>query len=323
MRSKRILAAALSVAATAFLLLLPVLPALAEDGPKFEAGGPLVPTETKPSLSIPQAVVLGIVEGVTEYLPVSSTGHLTVVGRLLGLGRTVEQKNALDAYTICIQAGAIIAVLWISFGRIRRMAAGIVGRDRDGLRLLGNLVIAAIPAGLIGLFLEGRIKQYLFGLWPVTAAWLVGGLLIVLLARRTHKGTEGNALEFLTWKQALIIGVAQSIALWPGVSRSLVTIVGATLLGLSLPAAVEFSFLLGLVTLGAATLYEGVKAGPEIIRMFGWIAPAVGLVVAAVAAFVAVKWMVGYLRTRSLEIFGWYRIAIALLVAFLVYVKVV
>jgi undecaprenyl-diphosphatase len=322
MRSKRALAAALSVAAAAFLLLLPVLPALAEDGPKFEAGGPLVPMETKPSLSIPQAVVLGVVEGVTEYLPVSSTGHLTVVGRLLGLGRTVEQKSALDAYTICIQAGAIIAVLWISFGRIRRMAAGIVGKDRDGLRLLGNLVIAAIPAGLIGLLLEGRIKQYLYGMWPVTAAWLVGGLLIVLLAR-TRKGREGNALEFLTWKQALIIGVAQSIALWPGVSRSLVTMVAAILLGLSLPAAVEFSFLLGLVTLGAATIYEGAKAGPEIIRMFGWIAPAIGLVVAAAAAFVAVKWMIGYLRTRSLEIFGWYRIAIALLVAVLVYAKVV
>ena len=99
--------------------------------------------------------------------------------------------------------------------------------------------------------------------------------------------------------------------------------VGAILLGLSLPAAVEFSFLLGLVTLGAATIYEGAKAGPEIIRMFGWIAPAVGLVVAAVAAFIAVKWMIGYLRTRSLEIFGWYRIVIALLVVFLLYARVV
>ena len=273
-------------------------------------------------MSIQQAIVLGIVEGVTEYLPVSSTGHLTVVGRLLGLGRTAEEKSALDAYTICIQAGAIIAVLWISFGRIRRMAVGLVGRDRDGLRLLGNLAIAAIPAGLIGLLLEGRIKQYLFGLWPVTAAWLVGGLLIVLLSRM-RKGTEGSALESLSWKHALVIGVAQAIALWPGVSRSLITMVGAILLGLSLPAAVEFSFLLGLVTLGAATIYEGAKAGPEIIRMFGWVAPAVGLVVAAAAAFVAVKWMIGYLRTRSLEIFGWYRIVIALLVAFLVYARVV
>jgi undecaprenyl-diphosphatase len=322
MKSKPIPAAAFALAAAALFLLLPILPLLAQDEPKFEAGGPLVPEQARLSMSIPQAVVLGVVEGVTEYLPVSSTGHLTVVGRLLGLGRTAEEKSALDAYTICIQAGAIIAVLWISFGRIRRMAAGLVGRDRDGLRLLGNLAIAAIPAGLIGLLLEGRIKQYLFGLWPVTAAWLVGGILIVLLSRM-RKGTEGRALESLSWKHALVIGVAQAIALWPGVSRSLITMVGAILLGLSLPAAVEFSFLLGLVTLGAATIYEGAKAGPEIIRMFGWVAPAVGLVVAAAAAFIAVKWMIGYLRTRSLEIFGWYRIVIALLVVFLVYARVV
>jgi undecaprenyl-diphosphatase len=259
---------------------------------------------------------------VTEYLPVSSTGHLTVVGRLLGLGRTPEEKSALDAYTICIQAGAIIAVLWISFGRIRQMLAGLVGRNRDGLRLLANLALAAVPAGIIGLLLEDRIKSSLFGLWPVTAAWLVGGLFIVLLSR-LKKGQEGAVLESLSWKQALIIGFAQAIALWPGVSRSLVTMAGAILMGLSVSAAVEFSFLLGLVTLGAATIYEGVKAGPQIIAMFGWVAPAVGLVTAAVAAFIAVKWMVGYLRTRSLEIFGWYRLGIAVITALLIYARVV
>jgi undecaprenyl-diphosphatase len=318
MRRKPLLAAALLLA---LLVLLPAGGALADDAPKFEVGGPLTPGSAKPSMTILQAVILGIVEGVTEYLPVSSTGHLTVVGRLLGLGRTAEEKGAFDAYTICIQAGAIIAVLWIMFGRIRQMLAGLVGRNRDGLRLLGNLVVAAIPAGVIGLLLEARIKRYLYGLWPVTAAWLVGGLLIVLLSR-VRKAREGGALESLNWKQALVIGLAQAIALWPGVSRSLVTMVGGILLGLSVPAAVEFSFLLGLVTLGAATIYEGVKAGPEIIGMFGWVPPAVGLVVAAIAAFIAVKWMIGYLRTRSLEVFGWYRIAIAVLVAFLVYAKV-
>jgi undecaprenyl-diphosphatase len=305
-----------------FLLLVPATLALAEDAPKFEVGGPLEPAPATARMTIVQAVILGVVEGVTEYLPVSSTGHLTVVERLLGMGRTTEEKSALDAYTICIQAGAIIAVFLISFGRIRRMVAGIFGRDRDGLRLLLNLVVATIPAAIIGLLLEAKIKQYLYGLWPVTAAWLIGGLLILLLARK-RKGTEGNLLESLTWQQALVIGLAQSLALWPGVSRSLVTMAGGMLLGLSVSAAVEFSFLLGLVTLGAATIYEGVKAGPEIIRIFGWVSPAIGLVVAAGAAFVAVKAMVGYLRTRSLEIFGWYRIGIAILVVFLIYAKVV
>jgi undecaprenyl-diphosphatase len=322
MRPKPFASTGLCAVLAAAMLLLPLLPLAAQEGPKFEAGGPLVPEQRRAPMSIVQALVLGVVEGVTEYLPVSSTGHLTVVGRLLGLGRSEAEKSALDAYTICIQAGAIIAVLWISFGRIRRMAAGLVGKDRDGLRLLANLALAAIPAGLLGLLLEERIKQYLYGIWPVTAAWLVGGLLIVLLARM-RKGTEGGALETLTWTHALVIGAAQAAALWPGVSRSLVTMVAGILLGLSLPAAVEFSFLLGLVTLGGATLYEGVKAGSQIIALFGWVAPLVGLAAAAVSAFIAVRWMIGYLRTRSLEVFGWYRVAIAVLVAFLAYARVV
>src|SRR5512137_1362351 len=162
MRLKPFAAAGLCAILAAAMLLLPVLPLAAQEAPKFEAGGPLVPEQRRPSMSIVQALVLGVVEGVTEYLPVSSTGHLTVVGRLLGLGKTPEGKSALDAYTICIQAGAILAVLWISFGRIRQMLAGLVGRNRDGLRLLANLAIAAVPAGIIGLLLEERIKSRLF-----------------------------------------------------------------------------------------------------------------------------------------------------------------
>jgi undecaprenyl-diphosphatase len=136
-----------------------------------------------------------------------------------------------------------------------------------------------------------------------------------VLNRRRLK--EGTALESLGWQSALLIGLAQVIALWPGVSRSLVTIAGGMFVGLSVSAAVEFSFLLGLVTLGAATVYEAVRRGHEIVQIFGWTAPAVGLVVAAIAAFAAVRWMVEYLRTRSLAVFGWYRIAAAAVVVIL------
>jgi undecaprenyl-diphosphatase len=291
----------------------------AEEAPSFRAGGgelPAVQTGHS-SMSIPQAALLGVIEGVTEYLPVSSTGHLTVVQSLLGLWATPEEKRASDAYAICIQLGAIIAVFLVSFGRIKGMVRGIFGRDRDGLRLLGNVIIAFIPAAVLGLLFESRIKHSLYGVWPVAAAWLVGGVFI-LTALGKGRPREGAALESLGWRSALIIGLVQVAALWPGVSRSLVTITGALFVGLSLSAAVEFSFLLGLLTLGAATIYEGLKLGPEIVSAFGWVSPLVGLVVAGIAAFIAVRWMVEYLRTRSLAIFGWYRIGAAITAGVLV-----
>jgi undecaprenyl-diphosphatase len=310
----------LAAIALAVFLAAPVFAQSAADttpGPSFNAGGKdLIPAAPR-AMSLPQAALLGIVEGVTEYLPVSSTGHLTVVQDLLGLWATPEEKSASDAYAICIQAGAILAVLLVYRLRLKGMVRGLVGRDPEGLRLLGALVVAFIPAAFFGLFFEGRIKHYLYGIWPVAAAWLVGGIFI--LAVLSRRGTRaGKALERLTWQAALLVGLAQVLALWPGVSRSLATITAGLFVGLTLSAAVEFSFLLGLLTLGAATIYEGLKLGPEIVRTFGWVSPVTGLVVAAAAAFIAVRWMVEYLRTRSLAIFGWYRIAVALLVGVLV-----
>jgi undecaprenyl-diphosphatase len=281
-------------------------------------GGELLPLEpARSSMSTPQAALLGLVEGLTEFLPVSSTGHLTIVQRLLGLTATPEQTEASDAFAICIQAGAIIAVFLVLFGRIKGMVSGLFGQNKDGLRLLANLVVAFVPAGVIGFFLEDRIKQYLFGVWPVAAAWFVGGIFILLVMNR-RGAQEGKALEGLGWQSALLIGLAQVLAMWPGISRSLATIAVGLFVGLSVSAAVEFSFLLGLATLGAATIYEGIHKGPQIIHMFGWTAPVVGLVVAAVAAFAAVRWMIDYLQTRSLAVFGWYRIGAAAVVVALV-----
>lgn len=288
----------------------------ADEAPAFRAGTtpPAGPARTE--MSIPQALILGIVEGVTEYLPVSSTGHLNVAQSLLGLWATPEEKSASDAYAICIQAGAIIAVFLIFFGRIRSMVRGILGQDREGLRLFANVVVAFVPAALIGLFLEDAIKQYLYGIWPVVGAWLVGGVFILTLMTRTA-GHEGLAIEGLTWRTAVLIGLAQVVSLWPGVSRSLATIAGGLFVGLSMSAALEFSFILGLATLGAATLYEGVKLGRLIVTSFGVASPLIGLLTAAVSAFIAVRWMVAYLRTRSFAIFGWYRIGVAILVGVL------
>ena len=267
-----------------------------------------------------QALILGLVEGLTEYLPVSSTGHLLLAQRLMG----IDSSTASDAFAICIQAGAILAVLGLYRQRVAQMVMGAVGRNEAGQRLLINLLSAFVPAAVLGLLLEKPIKKYLFGgdewgLWPVVAAWFAGGMaiLVVSLARRRRgtSPTTGFDLEHLTVRMALIVGFAQCIAMWPGVSRSLITIVGGVLVGLSLPAAVELSFLLGVITLTAATAYDALKHGPEMLATYGATPLLIGFGAAWLSAVLAVKWMVGYLKSHGMEIFGWYRVALAFVVA--------
>jgi len=270
---------------------------------------------------------LGVVEGLTEYLPVSSTGHLLMAERLMGIGEapsasTEEKqhiKSAVDAYTICIQAGAIIAVLGLYFRRVRQMLRGLAGKDPAGSRLLINVAAGFMPAAVIGLLFNKIIKTYLFGPWPVVAAWFVGGVAILAVGRtrrkRSRATAEGLPLGEMTWRMALVIGFAQCVAMWPGVSRSLVTIVGGLLMGLSMSAAVEYSFLLGVVTLGAATAYDALKQGQMMLATFDALPIAMGLLFAFIAAVASVKWMVSYLNRHGLAVFGYYRVALAFVTA--------
>lgn len=273
-----------------------------------------------------QAAILGVVEGVTEYLPVSSTGHLLLAERILGIGNEASSpvgkertKEAVDAYTICIQVGAILAVLWLYFSRVKQLALGMLGKNPTGRRLLVNVAAGFLPAAIIGLLFNKLIKSYLFGPWPVVVAWLFGGLAILAVSRRNRQRNQGEnagkVLEDMTWSMALIIGFAQCIAMWPGVSRSLVTIVGGLLVGLSMSAAVEFSFLLGVVTLSAATAYDTLKHGQLMLQTFDHSSLIIGVVVAFIAAILSVKWMVSYLSRHGLELFGYYRVFIALATA--------
>ncbi len=257
-------------------------------------------------LTAPKAIVLGAVEGITEYLPVSSTGHLLVTQRLLGLG-TGAGKTAADTYAVAIQLGAIAAVITVFWSRLQQLLAGLIGRDADGRRLLIRLITAFAPAALVGIAFDNTIKAHLFGPWPVIAAWGLGGIL--LLVWRPRPGRV--ALEGLTTHHALIIGGAQVLALWPGVSRSLVTIAGALAIGATMSTAVEFSFLLGLATLTAATALDLTKDGPTLLADYGWRTPLLGAIVAFLTAVVAVRWLVIYLRTKPLTVFGGYRLAIA------------
>lgn len=301
-----------------------------------------------------QSFILGIIEGLTEYLPVSSTGHLIVAQRMMGIGldadpfRAILENEAANCFAICIQGGAIAAVMLLYWSRIIQILRGAIGRDKEGLRLVLAIAAGFLPAAVIGLLANDWIEEKLFHFKWVAVAWLVGGFGILAVDRWMKKGgaTQGKELAEITLRMALIIGFAQCVAMWPGTSRSLMTIIGGLLVGLRLAAAVEFSFLLGLVTLGAATAKKAVwpvdlaekwaaaipgQTIPESLAAeagkydtafggallmwdsYGFVPLLVGVVAATVSAAIAVKWMVSYLNRRGLGVFGWYRIALGII----------
>ena len=266
-------------------------------------------------MTILDAIILGLVEGITEYLPVSSTGHEIIAAALLGL----QESDALDAFTIVIQGGAILAVLGLYRARVGQMIAGVLGRDPAGRRLAVNLIVAFAPVAILGPLLNDTIEAWLFDEIPVAIALAVGGLLMIVIRPRTDERLEVTGLS---WQQALIIGLAQCVAMWPGTSRSMVTILAAMLVGLPARRAAEFSFLLGLPTLGGACVYRAIKDatsdGPTMIDVLGWGPILVGITVATISAALAVRWLVSYLNRHGLAVFGWYRLALAALVIALV-----
>ncbi len=260
-----------------------------------------------------QALILGLVEGITEYLPVSSTGHLLIAQRLLG----IAEGDAANSYAIAIQAGAILAVLGLYWRRVGTMVQGVMGRNMQGLNLALCLVVAFLPAAIIGGLFNDRIEQYLFGVKPVIGAWVVGGVVILVLSRWIRARRQGRDLSQLDWPAAFVIGLAQVLAMWPGTSRSLVTILGGLAVGLSVSAAVEFAFLLGVLTLTAATAYAALKHGDGMVAAYGWGPLLIGFVVAWISAALAVKWMVGWLNRHGLALFAWWRFLAAGIAAWL------
>lgn len=275
--------------------------------------------EAKKQLNPLKAVVLGAVEGLTEFLPVSSTGHLHVAEQLMDVGTTPGSKPAADAYTVIIQLGAIVAVLVVSWRRVLDVLNGLIGRSEVGKKLLLALIAAFVPAAVVGVLFDSLLEKHLLKTVPIAVAWLAGGAAILVLGARYRSAkSAGSALESITTKQSLIIGCAQALALWPGVSRSLVTILAAILVGLSLSAAVEFSFLLGLLTLSAAAGYKLLSDGGLVFDTYGSTNPLIGMVAAFVFAVIAVRWMITYLHKHDLSVFAWYRIAIGVLTLVLV-----
>jgi undecaprenyl-diphosphatase len=257
------------------------------------------------------AVALGVVEGLTEFLPVSSTGHLIVVGSLLGF--TGERAGTFEIF---IQLGAILAVVVIERRRFMGLLRADPERAFSGARGLGLLFLTTLPALVAGLFLHGVIKTHLFGPGPVAIGLAAGGVLI-LAVERLLPASRIDTVDALGWRQALAIGLFQCLALWPGVSRAGATIVGGLLTGLERRTAATYSFLAAVpVIAGACTLdlYKHSSAlGAADIAPF-----AVGFVVAFLAAWAAIRTFVAILARHTLAPFAWYRLAIAPLVWWLV-----
>jgi undecaprenyl-diphosphatase len=256
------------------------------------------------------AAILGLVEGLTEFLPVSSTGHLIVAGSLLNF--TGERAKLFE---IVIQAGAIVAVCWEYRVRLFAVARGLP-RDRGAQRFVLNLLIAFLPAAVLGLAFASAIKARLFAPVPVAGAFIAGALVILWAERRQRARPDSvriRSVDELRWTDALKIGFAQAFALIPGTSRSGATIIGGMLFGLSRQAATEFSFFLAIPTLFAATGYDLVK-NRHLLSTGDLSMIAVGFAVAFVSAFFTIRALLRYVAHHDFVPFAWYRIAFGLVI---------
>jgi len=245
-----------------------------------------------------KALVLGVVEGLTEFLPISSTGHLILAGELLN-----ASDERWNVFNVVIQTGAMLAVVWEYRARFFKV----------DVNLYRNLIVAFIPAAVLGLLFSKYIKSYLFHAVPVALAFVVGGVIILLVERNPNRNIRVAEARDMNWLDALKVGIAQCFALIPGTSRSGATIIGGMLFGLSRKAATEFSFFLAVPTLIAAGLYDLWKHRDMLssadVPVF-----AVGSVVSFVSAFLVIRWLIRYVATNDFKPFAWYRIGFGLVV---------
>jgi undecaprenyl-diphosphatase len=301
---------------------------------------PVIPSQTGPAaeLSATDAVVLGVIEGLTEFLPVSSTGHLIIAKDLLRLtsheplfdaigeplwyrratsehgSQLLTMNLAADTFIVVIQFGAVLAVAFVCWSQLRSIFLGLLGRDPAGLRLLVNVLIAFLPAAVIGLLVHDWIDANLYSVGTVIFAQVAGALLMFYTegwyGRRYVQGIRPETTE-LTPLAAAWIGILQCVAIFPGTSRPMMAIVGGYFAGLDPRRSAEFSFLLGFVTLGAASTFKTYTSGAAMIQVFGWPHVLLGAGVAAVVAAVSVRFLVHFLLRHGLNFFAWYRLLLA------------
>ncbi len=254
-----------------------------------------------------KAIIMGIVEGLTEFLPVSSTGHLIIAGDLLDF--MTEDRRGM--FEIFIQLGAILAICWEYRKKLIQVLTGF-GKDPQSRRFLGNILTAFVPAGFMAFLFGTAIKTHLFSPVPVAFAFIIGGLVIFWAERRQHV-VRIDDLSEMTWKEALKVGFAQCFALIPGTSRSGATIIGGLFFGLSRRAATEFSFFLAIPTLAAAAFYDLLHHWKIIDTGITW-SLAVGFGVSFISALIAVRGLLRYISRHDFTAFAWYRIAFGIIV---------
>ena len=255
------------------------------------------------------ALILGIIEGLTEFLPVSSTGHLILAAELMGVH---DEKGKL--FEVVIQLGAILAICWEYRARLSRVVHGLPS-DPAAQRFAVNVLVAFLPAAVLGALFIGPIKDVLFQTPIVAAAWILGGVFILWTERRNHV-VHIHSVEDMRARDALRVGLAQTVALIPGVSRSGATIIGGLWFGLSRRAATEFSFFLAIPTMFAATLYDLYKHG-SLLGIADLGPFAVGFLAAFASAFIAVRALLRYIQNHDFTVFAWYRIVFGLLILIL------
>ncbi|MFK0379327.1 undecaprenyl-diphosphate phosphatase [Pandoraea sp. NPDC090278] len=260
-----------------------------------------------------KAVILGVVEGLTEFLPISSTGHLILVGSLLDFN---DEKGKI--FDIVIQFGAILAVCWEFRAKIAQVVFGL-GSDAKARRFAVNVIVACIPAIVLGLLFGKHIKAVLFNPLVVATAFIIGGVIILLVERHNRRNVEAgklprvNSIDELSTLDALKVGFAQCLALVPGTSRSGATIIGGMMLGLERRVATEFSFFLAIPILFGATIYELYKSRSMLeVADFGLFG--IGFVFAFISAFICVRWLLRYIASHDFTAFAWYRIVFGIVV---------
>ncbi|MDR2769299.1 MAG: undecaprenyl-diphosphate phosphatase [Puniceicoccales bacterium] len=271
-------------------------------------------------LDVSHACALGFTQGITEFLPVSSTGHMILVNELFlksstdYLGKPLNSTQiALNHYMVCIQLGTIWVLLLFYRREIKKMFAGLMGKNNAGLRLAFHVAVAFVPVGLLGFIGGDWIQTHLYNRSCVLAAVLVGGMLIFFVENyRKHQQIRWT-LDNMPTKVALGIGLFQLIALWPGFSRSLATIIGGVVLGMSLVQSVHFSFLLGLLTSAVATGYKFLKSGSEMLQHLDVISMLMGVMIAFAVGMITIHAFLGYLKKNGLSLFGYYRLGLAVI----------
>ncbi|MCY6485201.1 undecaprenyl-diphosphate phosphatase [Clostridium aestuarii] len=276
-----------------------------------------------------KAILIGIVEGITEFIPVSSTGHMIIIGNLIGFKDGVipsylYTKEYIDTFEVVIQLGAILAIVVLYWDKIKNSLKNFSPKKpKSGFRFWFNIFIGSIPAGVLGILFHDKIKEKLFNPITVTAALLVGAFWMLYAEKKYRKKYKTRYIEDVNLKQAFLIGCFQCLALWPGMSRSASTIIGAWICGLSTVAAAEFSFFLALPAMVGASGISLLKADIINFNLIQVIALTIGFIVSFVVALIVVDGFISFLKKKPMRIFAMYRILIGIILSILIITKII